>query len=177
MGISIVVNGHASGIDFAICERKQLPVTWRIQPSITIQATGQKSHMLPLLRTCRTLHQAGMPFLFHGGVQIDSVERAMSFCQFMLADRTRFRYLRRIDVSFGDEVPDDRGLDCALSQLFRHAQRLEELCLDHSEFLDRYPATAEAVTELTALKTLSVIGGSCRDHTNMRDMFCTFVRA
>lgn len=138
-----------------------------------VQASDKKSDIVPMMQTCKVLQRAGAPLLFRGGVVICQAKALMSFYRFMLSDKTRFRYLRRLRLGV-PELPSDQRIDSALSRVFRRAHELEELHIDHSDFLDNHPATSMAISELTELKTVSLMFGDCRAHDKLRDMLINF---
>lgn len=104
------------------------------------QTATNKSDIVPMMQTCLTLQQAGAPLLVQGRVVIRDAKALASFYQFMFADKTRFRYLRRLDLDINPLQENDRW-GKALSRVFKHARELEELSVEDSYFLDCYTAT------------------------------------
>lgn len=128
-----------------------------------------KHSLLPLMQTCRTLYQAGVPLLLRRQIRLSRIESLTSFCLFMLSDKLRFRHLRTLKLSIL-QFPDEYAMDSILSQLFKHAQQLDHLTIDHSKFLDRYPFTRNMIAELAALKTLILTDSFGIQHHTLRDM-------
>lgn len=132
------------------------------------QAEGN-ANIVSVMETCRTLQRAGAPLLLRHGVRIFHLVPLVSFCQFMLADKMRFQYLRSF-MLFISDFPDNEKLGKLMSRVFRRAQQLEVLSLQDSEFLDRYPDVSDAITGLTKLKTLTISGTYCRTQDKLREM-------
>lgn len=127
-------------------------------------------HVVSMMQTCWTLQRAGAPLLLEDGVQIYTPKTLNSFYQFMFSDKTRFRYLWCLELAL-EELPfKDHGTDETLSRIFRHATQLEELSIQESDFLDRYPATSNAIVAFTGLRKLSLTSGYCMEQDNLRNM-------
>lgn len=125
-----------------------------------------------MMQTCRTLrvYEAGVPLLLAPGVTIRRVRCLASFWAFMLADATRFRYIRCLRLDHWDRFPRSKRLGQALACVLQHAYSLEELALSHSEFLNRYPKVANAIVTMTSLKTFSLLHDDCMSPQRLVDM-------
>ena len=126
---------------------------------VVMSLLRRKKDILRLACACRALYQAVIPYLLKGHVELKSQAHIVSFCHFMLRDRSRFRYLR--SLSFGDGNDDDLNeiLDEETERLvptmFKHASNLEVLLLDCDRFVST-ESFCRAIAELPSLSTFIV---------------------
>lgn len=139
---------------------------------LQVQDIDSTAEVVAMMQTCRTLrvYEAGVPLLLAPGVTIRRVRCLASFWAFMLADATRFRYIRCLRLDHWDRFPRSKRLGQALAYVLQHAYSLEELALSHSEFLNRYPKVANAIVTMTSLKTFSLLHDDCMSPQRLVDM-------
>lgn len=135
-----------------------------------LEVADDRKTQASLMRTCQVLRRAGGRLLLVNGVQLYFAGHFESFCHFMLADATRFCYLRDLylDLDFFPETSDRSG--ALLATVLLQAQQLENLTMDHSAVLEHFPEVVGAIAELTKLKSLSMSDADYLDQDKLHNM-------
>ncbi|KAI0093831.1 hypothetical protein BDY19DRAFT_989366 [Irpex rosettiformis] len=114
-------------------------------------------YVRPMMMTCSTLYERGIPCLFKDNLRI--TKRNMeSFCSFMTRDLSRCKHLIWVQFLFWRLR---EPLATQLVTILLHASKLEYLILDPM-CLDADPRFADAVASLPSLNNVQ-INGQCQD--------------
>lgn len=118
-----------------------------------------------MMRTCRTMHRAGVPHLLYGNIRICDLEKFLSLCCFMLDKNTpRFRHLRYLDLDGWDPTSVHTSVVSAVNdtilEFFHKAQHLERLTLGFkdSDMLLGNTRLPQAISSLTSLVEFNMYG-------------------
>ncbi|OCH84843.1 hypothetical protein OBBRIDRAFT_798727 [Obba rivulosa] len=97
--------------------------------------------LLVMMRTCRVLYPVGIKCLLANPPILDSAERVLAFCNFMLADASRFTLLRTLELAYFDYLtPLPSSTMSILTRILSHAHSLRTLAFGQRD-LDSDPLT------------------------------------
>lgn len=133
---------------------------------VVMACSSGRSDIVHMMCTCRTLYQAGIPYLLAGKIHLLSRRKFLSFCCFMLCDPTygRFRYLRNLKVgNLGRNIYGVAG--AAAAALFQNAKYLESLELSNVDFFTYDKRIPQAISSYTSLRNMTL--GTVSDNTSM----------
>lgn len=133
---------------------------------VVMACSSGRSDIGRMMCTCRTLYQAGIPYLLTGKIHLLSRWKFLSFCCFMLCDATngRLRYLRSLKVgNLGRNIYGVAGTVAAA--LFQNAKYLESLELSNVDFFTYDKRIPQAISSYTSLRNMTL--GTVSDNTSM----------
>ncbi|KIP04723.1 hypothetical protein PHLGIDRAFT_181774 [Phlebiopsis gigantea 11061_1 CR5-6] len=118
-----------------------------------------------MMRTCRTMHRAGVQHILYGNIRICDFEKFLSLCCFMLdKNPPRFRHLRHLDLDGWDATSATTSAILAVNdtilEFFQKAQYLEKLTLQFrdSDMLLGNTRIPQAISSLTNLVDFTMYG-------------------
>lgn len=118
--------------------------------------SGNRQDIGRMMRTCRTLYRAGIPYILEGEVKIDNFPKFIPFCYFMArTDPLRYCYLRTLKVDCWGDIPPLDNEDL-FATFFRKAKLLKDLTIYGADMLFKDERVPCAISALTNLRSLSV---------------------
>ena len=118
--------------------------------------SGNQPDFCRLMRTCRTLYEAGVPRLLRrvgGRISIHTRRNLYSFCAFMLRKNpSRFQHLLELDIHLERPFYKDARANNAVALMFKNASQLATLKLPNPDYLLADKVVHRAVASLSSVR-------------------------
>lgn len=133
---------------------------WDILVCLLPYLTIEPRQLLPFMKTCRTLYEAGIPFLYGDHTSIDYRWKPVRSLHDTLVSNPRYaNYIRKLSIS---GVPEDyeKGAEEFVPKILALCHALEDLAIADAEAYMEYPGFTEAMLSLKHVTklTLQLVG-------------------
>ncbi len=138
---------------------------------VTMCHLERKEDVSRFMRTCQTLHAAGIPILFSDGVYLDEKRQITSFYNFMsTGNGRRYQHLTTLTISLYEW--QEHQTKRMIWRLLYRSRALEKLEISNPKFTDEYLRCGDAISMLPNLKELTM---SWDDPSELQGMFAKMV--